>query len=133
MHEVKFVVAGGVSGHLHASTTLTEDIDIAYARDRQNLERLAAALRDLGATLRGAPKELPFKLDAATLRAGLNFTFSTRLGPLDCIGEAAGGFTYENLFGKSEPFPPSGMRGVAASLYDLVRMKSAAGGLQGRI
>ncbi|MGH2472816.1 MAG: hypothetical protein ACRDG6_10490, partial [Candidatus Limnocylindria bacterium] len=59
-HEVKFVLIGGVSGNLHGSTTLTEDIDIAYARDRQNLERLAAALRDLRATLRGAPKGLPF-------------------------------------------------------------------------
>src|SRR2546430_14524783 len=116
MHEVKFVVVGGVSGNLHGSTTLTEDIDIAYARDRQNLERLAAALRDLGATLRGAPKELPFKLDAATLRAGLNFTFSTRLGPLDCIGEAAGGFTHQKPFWKAEPYPPPRNKGRAAPL-----------------
>jgi hypothetical protein len=118
--EVKFVVVGGVSGNLHGSTTLTEDIDIAYARDRENLERLASALRDLRATLRGAPKDLPFKLDAATLRAGLNFTFSTRLGPLDCIGEAAGGFTYDNLVGNAESYPISGMRVVAASLDDLI-------------
>jgi hypothetical protein len=132
-HEVKFVVVGGVSGNLHGSTTLTQDIDIAYARDRQNLERLAAALRDLGATQRAAPKELPFKLDAATLRAGLNFTFSTRLGPLDCIGEAAGGFTYDNLVGNGEPYPLSGMMVVAASLDDLIRMKRAAGRIKDRI
>ena len=48
-YEVKFVVVGGVSGNLHGSTTLTEDIDIAYARDRENLERLASALRELRA------------------------------------------------------------------------------------
>jgi hypothetical protein len=132
-HQVKFVVVGGVSGNLHGSTTLTEDIDIAYARDRQNLERLAGALRDLRATLRGAPKGLPFKLDAATLRAGLNFTFSTRLGPLDCIGEAAGGFTYDNLIGNAELYPLSGMTVVAASLDDLIRMKRAAGRIKDRI
>ncbi|MDQ2914600.1 MAG: hypothetical protein M3T56_15300 [Chloroflexota bacterium] len=131
-HEVKFVVVGGVSGNLHGSTTLTEDIDIAYARDRQNLERLAAALRDLRATLRGAPK-LPFKLDAATLRAGLNFTFSTRLGPLDCIGEAAGGFTYDNIVGNAEAYPLAGMVIAAASLDDLIRMKRAAGRIKDRI
>lgn len=132
-HEVKFVLIGGVSGNLHGSTTLTEDIDIAYARDRQNLERLAAALRDLRATLRGAPKGLPFKLDAATLRAGSNFTFSTRLGPVDCVGEAAGGFTYDNLVGNAEPYSLSGMMVVAASLDDLIRMKRAAGRIKDRI
>ena len=132
-YEVKFVVVGGVSGNLHGSTTLTEDIDIAYARDRENLERLASALRELRAKLRGAPKDLPFKLDAATLRAGLNFTFSTRLGPLDCIGEAAGGFTYDNLVGNAEPYPLSGMMVVAASLDDLIRMKRAAGRIKDRI
>jgi hypothetical protein len=132
-HEVKFIVVGGVSGNLHGSTTLTEDIDIAYARERQNLERLAAALRDLRATLRGAPKGLPFKLDAATLHAGLNFTFSTRLGPLDCIGEASGGFTYANLVGNAERYPLSGMMVAAASLDDLIRMKRAAGRIKDRI
>jgi hypothetical protein len=132
-HEVRFVVIGGVSGNLHGSTTLTEDIDIAYARDRHNLERLAAALRDLRATLRGAPKDVRFKLDAAALRAGLNFTFSTRLGPLDCIGEAAGGFTYDNLVGNAELYPLSGMAIAAASLDDLIRMKRAAGRIKDRI
>jgi hypothetical protein len=132
-HDVRFVVVGGVSGNLHGSTTLTEDIDVAYARDRPNLERLAAALRDMRATLRGAPKALRFKRDAATLRAGLNFTFSTRLGPLDCIGEAAGGFTYETLVGGAETYPISGMTIATASLDDLIRMKRAAGRIKDRI
>jgi hypothetical protein len=132
-HDVSFVVVGGVSGNLHGSTTLTEDIDIAYARDQKNLERLAVALRDLRATLRGAPKGFPFKVDAATLRAGLNFTFSTRLGPLDCIGEAAGGFTYDNLVGNAESYPISGVMIVVASLDDLIRMKRAAGRIKDRI
>ena len=47
----------------------------------QNVERLADALRELGATLRGAPPDLAFRLDADTLEAGLNFTFATRRRP----------------------------------------------------
>ena len=132
-HGVKFVVIGGVSGNLHGSTTLTEDLDIAYARDRANLERLAAALRDLGAELRGAPKGLPFKLDAATLKAGLNFTFATRLGPLDCLGEASGSFTYDSLIGNAEHYPIGDLQVFAASLDDLIRMKRAAGRIKDRI
>ncbi len=41
---------------------------------------LAEALRKLGATLRGAPVEIPFRLDAATLKAAAHFTFATPLG-----------------------------------------------------
>jgi hypothetical protein len=132
-HEVAFVVVGGVSGNLHGSTTLTQDIDIVYARDRRNLERLAAALRELEATLRGAPRNLTFKLDTATLRAGMNFTFSTRFGPLDCRGEAAGAFTYDSLVGNAEHYPLGGVTVVTAALDDLIRMKRAAGRIKDRI
>jgi hypothetical protein len=45
----------------------------AARRAGPNLTALAAALHPFNPVLRGAPRELPFKLDAATLRAGLNF------------------------------------------------------------
>ena len=46
---VDFVVVGGVAGWVHGSAYPTYDLDVAYARDRLNLERLAAALTDLRA------------------------------------------------------------------------------------
>ena len=46
-HRVDFVVVGGVAGGAHGSSYPTYDLDIAYARDAGNLERLAAALREL--------------------------------------------------------------------------------------
>src|SRR5207344_1163720 len=73
-HRVDFVVVGGVAGGAHGSSYPTYDLDIAYARDTGNLERLVAALRELGATLRGAPSDVPFQLDAETLERGANFT-----------------------------------------------------------
>jgi hypothetical protein len=48
--DVDFVVIGGVAGGAHGSAYGTSDLDIAYARDRANLERLARVLRELGAT-----------------------------------------------------------------------------------
>ena len=72
---VDFVVIGGVAGGVHGSSYGTFDLDIVYACDRENLERLASVLRSLEATLRGAPSDLPFRLDADSLQAGDHFTF----------------------------------------------------------
>jgi hypothetical protein len=69
---------------------MTLDLDICYDRADDNLALLADTLQEIRACLRGAPPGLPFKPDAATLRAGLNFTFDTTLGPLDILGEITG-------------------------------------------
>ena len=50
-HGVDFVVIGGVAAMLTARRTRTFDIDVAYARDRDNLERIAEVLRGLDADL----------------------------------------------------------------------------------
>ncbi|MGH3091226.1 MAG: hypothetical protein ACRDOG_02685, partial [Gaiellaceae bacterium] len=54
-HGVEFVVIGGLAGMAQGSSYPSYDVDIAYGRVYENLERLARALRELGATLRGAP------------------------------------------------------------------------------
>jgi hypothetical protein len=51
-HNVRFVTVGGVAGQLHGASRLTKDLDICPAWNRENLELLAAALRDLDAVLR---------------------------------------------------------------------------------
>lgn len=124
---VRFVVIGGIAGNLLGSTTYTFDLDVCYARDPANLEALASALRDLEVSLRGADRGLPFKVDARTLRNGLNFTFDTRLGRFDCLGEVGGGFTYAVLQPNAETVPVGGMTVEVASLDDLIRMKRATG------
>ena len=63
-HRVRFVLIGGVAGNLRGSTTVTQDVDVCYARDEENLERMAAALRELNARLRGAPPDVPFILQS---------------------------------------------------------------------
>ncbi|MGZ8795047.1 MAG: hypothetical protein ACXW0F_10460 [Gaiellaceae bacterium] len=127
-HEVDFVLIGGLAGVAHGSSYPSYDIDIAYAGGKKNLERLASALQDLGATLRGAPSTLPFQLDARTLKAGAHFTFQTSYGSLDIVAEPDGAPSYDKL--KAAAGAPVEFEGeliFVASLDHLIAMKEAAG------
>jgi hypothetical protein len=57
---VDFVLIGGAAGIVHGAARVTYDVDVAYARDRANLDRLAAALAPHHPYARGAPPGLPF-------------------------------------------------------------------------
>jgi hypothetical protein len=127
-HSVDFVVIGGIAGILRGSSYPTYDLDVAYARDVENLERLASALVELRATLRGAPPDLPFILDAKTLENGAHFTFDTPYGSVDIRTDPDGAPKYDALKdGAGEPQPLEGVLVYAASLDHLIGMKEAAG------
>jgi hypothetical protein len=126
---VRFVVIGGFASQLRASPSLTGDTDVCYARDPENLERMASALRDLEASLRGAPADVPFVLDAKTLGTGDRFTFDTTAGAVDILGHPSGiPGGYEELERAADDMEIApGLTVRVASVDDLIRMKRAAG------
>jgi hypothetical protein len=126
-HGVDFVLIGGLAAIVHGSSYSTFDLDVAYARDPPNVERLAEALGELRATLRRAPAELPFRLDAETLGAGLNFTFTTERGNVDVFGEPAGAPTYAELKRRSSTERIGDVDIRVASIDHLIAMKETAG------
>jgi hypothetical protein len=123
---VDFVVIGGVAGGAHGSSYPTYDLDVAYARDRDNIERLVEALRGLGARLRGAPPGLSFLLDAKTIENGSHFTFETRFGPLDILSDPEGAPPYAQLKAGGTTATVRGREVVVASLDHLIAMKEAS-------
>lgn len=125
-HGVDFVVIGGLAGLAQGSTYPTFDLDVAYARDAPNLDRLAAALREIGVTLRGAPADLPFQVDARTLANGSNFTFDSKFGKLDVLGHADGLSSYDDLRRDATVAEIEGVDVRVASLDHLIAMKRAA-------
>jgi len=124
---VRFSVIGGVALVARGVQRATEDLDIAYARDRENLARLAAALGPIHPRLRGVPEGLPFVLDEASLRSGLNFTLDTDLGPLDLFGEVPGLGTFEHVDAASTELEIAGTKLLVLTLDGLERAKRAAG------
>jgi hypothetical protein len=124
---IDFVVIGGVAGGAHGSAYGTEDVDLAYSRSVENLELLATLLGQLDATLRGAPPDLQFQLDARSLSEGGNFMFETSLGSIDILAFPVGAPPYEQLRAAAAVVEIEGRRVRIASLDHLIAMKEAAG------
>ena len=126
-HQVRYVLIGGLAAITRGASLVTVDVDVCCARDPENLERLASAMREVNADLRGAEPSLPFKLDAKTLARGNSFTLSTDLGPIDLLGTPAGTSGYEDLARTADAFELFGHQVLVAHIDDLIRMKRAAG------
>lgn len=126
-HDIECVIIGGVAGTLHGSAIPTTDLDVCYSRNTANLIRLAAALHSVNARLRNAPPDLPFMLDAETLRKGLNFTFITDVGDLDLLGEVRGIGYYENAVEGASSFVLVGYEFKVIALDKLILAKRTAG------
>jgi hypothetical protein len=126
-HGVDFVLIGGQAGIAHGSSYPSYDLDVLYARDRDNVARLVAALEEIGVRLRGASADLPFVLDAKTIENGANFTFITPYGDLDVLADAAGMPSYDELKSAAVDTKVFGHLIKVASIDHLIAMKRAAG------
>src|SRR5262249_5472674 len=126
-HGVEFLVIGGQAATLLGSPLATFDVDLCYRRTAENLERLAAALKELHPTLRGAPPDLPFRLDAQSLALGSNFTFNTDYGPLDLLGWVEPFGTYEALLPGATVIPAGDVQLLTIGLDDLIAIKRHLG------
>ncbi len=96
-HDVRYVLIGGLAAVTHGAPLVTQDIDICHQREPANLERLADALREVRAQLRGAEPGLPFRPDARTLAHADAFTFTTDMGWIDIMATPAGTTGYDEL------------------------------------
>jgi hypothetical protein len=88
---VEFVLVGGLSAVAHGASRLTHDFDCLPERTEANLDRLAGALRELGAFLRvdGLSDEearaLPLPIDGRTLQSMELSTWRTEAGDVDVL------------------------------------------------
>lgn len=122
-----FVIVGGIAATIHGSARLTNDLDVVYERSPANIDRLARALAPYEPYLRGAPAGLPFRWDAPTIRAGLNFTLRTSIGDIDLLGEITGVGTYANVLQQSVEVELFGATCRVITLDALIVAKRAAG------
>jgi hypothetical protein len=122
-HGVEYIVIGGMAAVLAGALRPTYYVDLCCNRTSDNLRRLAAALKEMKPTLRGAPPDLPFLLDEKSLALGSNFTFDTALGPLDLLGwvEPVGDYAAVKQHAREVPF--GGHQLLVLTVDGLIRIK----------
>jgi hypothetical protein len=133
-HDAKFVLVGGVAGQVYGATRVTKDLDICPVWSLDNLGRVAAALRDLGARMKigeGSIELLDVGLDAKTLANMEIIPWRTRAGDVDVLlgipsssrSELA---RYEQLIENATIIDVDGFRVAVASLAEIIRSKETA-------
>lgn len=131
-HGVDFVVIGGLAVAAHGYVRATKDVDVVPAPDRENLDRLLGALRELDARpielADFRPEELAAELTLEGLELGGNWALETKAGRLDVMQWVSGLESYDDLRSRALAVELSGVGLVSFAGYeDLVTMKRAAG------
>jgi hypothetical protein len=119
--EVRFVVIGGVARYLLGSFLPSANLDICFASDTENARKLAVALNDLHAHLRGSSDEV----DEQMFQSADVLDFKTDGGLLRCVATPAGTDGFADLQVQAECIEIGGMKIFVAGLKDLIRMKEA--------
>ena len=123
---VSYIVVGGFARILQGTEELTRGIDIVPSTRSENLDRLTAALNDLGAR-RADRRELDLRTSVEREEPVIELT--TRHGQVRVVPQPAGTRGFDDLR-KAATRQPLG-RGTSpfvASVGDLARMSSALEG-----
>ncbi len=126
-HGVQYVLIGALAATFHGSTLRTDDVDVCPRNTRENLEKLAAALHDLGAREYDVRKDelVERSWDAELLASDAMWILGTAAGRLDLVFEPAGTKGYDDLARDAVEFRIDDMSIYVASLEDVIRSKEA--------
>lgn len=127
---VDYVVVGGLAAVVHGSSLPTSDVDVLPDRAPANLERLARALRRLGARIRtdADPVEVPLS-GPFLAEVGLTLNLTTDHGDVDLTFEPSGPRDGYHAWAEDAVVVEigPGVSALVASLDDVIASKRAAG------
>ena len=123
---IRFVLIGGLAMNAHGASNITRDVDLAYALELDNLERLAAFLPTIHARVSGRPAGDGFVITPQTLQRARFLNLYTDLGEVDVMREIGGVDSFEGLWERAIPMDLGGFVVRVASIDDLISMKRAA-------
>ena len=130
-HGVRYVVIGAYAAIAQqAPIRATRDIDFTPDVSADNLERLSAALRTLGARIRtnGIPEGLPFDHDGQSLGASAVWNLICPDGEFDISFRPSGFETgYAELEANAHTVRVESIDVMVADVEDIIRSKEAAG------
>lgn len=128
-HRVEYVLVGGFAANLHGAVRPTQDMDVTPQTTVENLERLAAALQELGAGIRvdELPEGIAFDTSAEALRGIKMLNLRSPHGDIDLTFEPAGfPHGYDDLISHAEPHMVGSIMIKVAAIGDLILSKETA-------
>jgi len=126
IHDVDFVLAGGLACVVHGSPLVTQDIDICLAIDDDQLSKLRAALYDVNPRFRMNPNFKPSFLDHPKRSDELrNIYLETDLGVLDIMSELQPVGAFEMVKQRAITITLYGYACKVVCLEDLIRIKES--------
>lgn len=122
-HEVPYLLVGGLAAVAHGWPGATADADLLTPHDADARERLAAALRELGAVATDGR----FDGSAASLARSTAWSFETEAGPVDVLFVLEPRGSYAELEPTSARAEAFGVVISVLGLDDLIRTKRELG------
>jgi hypothetical protein len=124
----EFIVVGGLAAVLRGAPVQTYDLDILFARDPENIERLLAVLESLDAIFRIQP-ERRLKPTASHLLGAGHLNLLTNDGPLDLLATIGENSRFEDLLPHSSKMNVgTGFQIQVLDLETLIEVKERLGG-----
>lgn len=126
IHQVDFVLAGGLACVVHGSPLVTQDIDICVAINEREIKKLREALKDLSPKHRMNPSFKPSFLEYPPSLEGVNNIYlETDLGVLDIMSELKPVGSFERVVQSAIEVPLFGYKCKVIGLADLIRIKES--------
>ncbi len=108
---------------LYGANSVTSDCDLAFEKSTENLKRMAAALKELGARPVRASEDGEFELDFSILLAPF-MHLKTEVGPVDLINRLPNIGSFQELYDRALILEVDGVEIRIAAIEDLIRLKS---------
>lgn len=126
-HGVEYVLVGGAAVVAHGSTLMTQDLDILYRVEPDNVRRLLAAFEELDAYVFNDARKLRFGFDHLN-NHGHHLT-ETKAGRIDALGSIGvkGDIHYEHLLSDAVELDVFGVKLQCISLERLIGVKKELG------
>ncbi len=126
-HGVEYVLVGGVAVVAHGSTLMTQDLDILYRVEPDNVRRLLAAFEELDAYVFNDVRKLRFSFDHLNNHG--HHLSETKAGRIDALGSIGvkGDIHYEHLLSVAVELNVFGVTLLCISLDRLISVKRELG------
>jgi predicted nucleotidyltransferase len=124
--EIRFVLIGGVAMALHGADLVTRDLDITFAIDSDNLEKLSAWINQFHPRPFGFTAADRFEVTSGLIERAKFLILKTDLGPIDLLKSPSGIDSFEGVISRAASMSIDGFIVLVASIDDLIAMKKAA-------